>query len=326
VLPAGKGKKTSAMEYQLDASQVHYRWDRSLEPRLRIVSGDTVVVQTREAAEGFFTWTSTAQDVSRRAFKGHPLSGPIFVDDAGPGDALEIAILDLKPGEIGRTTSRSGGGLLGEDFTEPYLKVWDLSNGQTAVFRPGIEIPIEPFLGVMGVAPAEPGEHLTSPPRRVGGNMDVKQLTIGTSLYLPVEVEGALFSAGDGHAAQGDGEVCGTAIETSMTARLRFTLHHDMPLSTPRFRTSGPLALRTNRGAWYGTSGVAPDLWAATQQAVREMVAHLTATYGLEPLEAYALCSVAVDLKIAEVVDAPNWVVTALLPLSIFKAGKDPAP
>jgi acetamidase/formamidase len=149
-------------------------------------------------------------------------------------------------------------------------------------------------------------------------------------VYLPVEVEGALFSAGDGHAAQGDGEVCGTAIETSMTARLRFVVHHDMPLATPRFRTSGPLTARTNLGDWYGTSGVAPDLWAATQQAIREMVAHLTATYELGPLEAYALCSVAVDLKIAEVVDEPNWVVTALLPLSIFSdratAGRDPAP
>jgi acetamidase/formamidase len=306
------------MDYELDASQVHYRWDRSLEPRLRIASGDTVVLETREAAEGFFTWTSTAQDVSRRAFKGHPLTGPIFVDGARPGDTLEVEILDLKPGEIGRTTSRAGGGLLGEDFSEPFLKVWDLSNGDTAEFRPGIEIPIEPFLGVMGVAPAEAGEHLTGPPRRVGGNMDVKQLTIGTALYLPVEVEGALFSAGDGHAAQGDGEVCGTAIETSMTARLRFGVRHDMPLAAPRFRTARPLAARTNVGPWYGTTGVAPDLWAATQQAVREMVAHLVGTYGLEPLEAYALCSVAVDLKIAEVVDAPNWVVTALLPLSIF--------
>jgi acetamidase/formamidase len=320
------------MQQRLDSDQVHYRWDNSLPPRLAIASGDVVVVETREAAEGFFTWSSTAQDVASRAFKGHPLTGPIFVRGARPGDTLEIEILDLKPGEIGRTTFRPGGtGLLGADFDEPYLKVWDLTNGQTAVFRPGIEVPIEPFLGVMGVALAEPGEHSTSPPRRVGGNLDVKQLTVGTSLYLPVEVEGALFSAGDGHAAQGDGEVCGTAIETSMTARLRFKLHHDLPLTTPRFRTSGPLAVRTNIGGWYGTSGVGPDLWQATQQAVREMIAYLVPTYGLEPLEAYTLCSVAMDLKIAEVVDAPNWVVTALLPLSIFTsptatAGTDRAP
>ena len=173
-------------------------------------------------------------------------------------------------------------------------------------------------MGVMGVALTEPGEHLTAPPRRVGGNMDIKQLTAGSTLYLPIEVDGALFSTGDGHAAQGDGEVCITAIETTMTATLRFTLRPDLRLAGPQFRTSRPIAQSTNTAGWYATAGIAPDLMEATKQATREMIAHLGREYDLAPREAYVLCSVAMDLKISEVVDAPNWVVSGFMPLSIF--------
>jgi acetamidase/formamidase len=250
--------------------------------------------------------------------KGHALTGPVRITGARPGDTLEIEILELKPGEMGYTTIVPGRGLLPEDFPEPFLKLWDLRNGATAEFRAGIEVPIEPFHGVMGVALAEPGRHLTAPPRRVGGNMDVKQLTVGTTLLLPIEVEGALFSVGDGHAAQGDGEVCITAIETSMTSHLRFRVHRDLRLAGPQFRTAGPLARRTDSAGWYATTGIGPDLMGATKQATREMIAYLERSYGLSPQEAYVLCSVAMDLKISEVVDAPNWVVSAFIPLSIF--------
>ncbi len=168
----------------------------------------------------------TSADMKPRAVKGHPLTGPILVRGAKPGDALQIDILELVPGDLGYTAFNPGRGLLPDDFPEPYLKMWEL-DGVSAELRAGVRVPLEPFLGVMGVALAEPGEHSTIPPRKSGGNMDIKQLTVGTTLYLPVSVDGALFSAGDGHAAQGDGEVCITAIETSMTATLRFSVQRD---------------------------------------------------------------------------------------------------
>jgi acetamidase/formamidase len=139
------------------------------------------------------------------------------------------------------------------------------------------------------------------------------------TLYLPVEVEGALFSVGDGHAAQGDGEVCGTAIETPMHATVRLTVRKDLSIPAPQFQTAGPLARRTNTGPYYATDGIGPDLMAAARDAVRAMIDHLGRAYTLSPAEAYMLCSVAVDLKLCEVVDAPNWVVGAFLPLGIFQ-------
>lgn len=307
------------MQHHLGDERVHYVWDNSIPPLLEIDSGDTITFQTRAAGDGFYTWESTSADVLRRVPKGHPLTGPVRVRGARPGQTLQVEILDLAPGEMGYTSIAPGRGLLPEEFAEPHLKIWDLRNGQSAELCPGIVVPLEPFHGVMGVALAEPGAHPTAPPRRVGGNMDVKQLTVGTTLFLPIEVEGALFSVGDGHAAQGDGEVCITAIETSMTSTLRFTLLPDLTLHTPQFRTAGPLSPRVNTAGWHATTGIAPDLMDATKQATREMIAYLRHTYGLSQGDAYVLCSVAMDLKISEVVDAPNWVVSAFIPLSIFQ-------
>ncbi|MBA2451238.1 MAG: acetamidase/formamidase family protein [Chloroflexi bacterium] len=314
----GASAARSSATHRLDCDVVHYRWDNSIPPRLEIESGDTVVFECRDAGDGWFSQSSTAEDVLRRVVKGHPLTGPVLVRGARPGDVLQVEILELVPGELGYTLFSPGRGLLPEDFPAPYLKLWDLRDGRSAEFKPGIRVPLEPFLGVMGVALDEPGEHLTAPPRKNGGNMDVKQLTAGSTLYLPIWVDGALFSTGDGHAAQGDGEVCITAIETRMQATLRFTLRRDVRLERPELRTGGPLAARTNLGPHYATLGIEPDLMAATKGAVRAMIGYLTREHGLAREEAYILCSVAVDLKISEVVDAPNWVVSAFLPLSIF--------
>jgi acetamidase/formamidase len=308
----------AAVTHRLDCDVVHYVWDNSIPPRLEIESGDTVVFRCRDAGDGWYTWDSTVDAVMRRQARGHPLTGPVLIKGARPGDVLQIEILELQPGELGFTQFRPDRGLLPEDFPEPYLKLWDLRGGDSAEFKPGIRVPLEPFLGVMGVALDEPGEHLTAPPRKSGGNMDVKQLTAGTTLYLPVWVDGALFSTGDGHAAQGDGEVCITAIETSMTATLRFTVRRDFRLEEPEFQTGGPIAAKTNVGPHYATMGIAPDLMVATKKAVRAMIGYLVRTHDLSREEAYALCSVAVDLKLSEVVDAPNWVVSAFLPLSLF--------
>jgi acetamidase/formamidase len=305
--------------HHLDASVRHYAWDNSILPRLEIDAGDTVVFECRDSVDGLFTWDSTVDDmVKGKTLKGHPLTGPVRVRGAKPGDVLQVEILDLVPGEMGYTSFVPGRGLLPDDFPDLYLHIWDLRNGQYGELRPGVRVPFEPFLGIMGTALDEAGEHGTGPPRKNGGNVDVKQLTRGTTLYLPVWVDGALFSCGDGHAAQGDGEVCITAIETSMTATLRFTLRRDFSLEEPEFQTGGPLSPKTNVGPYYATMGIAPDLMEATKKAIRKMIAYLVREHRLTREQAYVLCSVAVDLKISEVVDAPNWVVSAFVPLSIF--------
>jgi acetamidase/formamidase len=304
--------------HRLDRDVVHYVWDNSIPPRLDIDSGDTVVFSCRDAGDGFYHWESQPPDVLQRVSKGHPLTGPVRVRSAKPGDVLQVEILDLVPGELGFTQFRPGRGLLSDDFPDPFLKIWDLRNGEYGEFKPGIRVPLEPFLGVMGVALDTPGEHVTAPPRKNGGNFDVKQVTAGSTLYLPIWVDGALFSCGDGHAAQGDGEVCITAIETTMTATLRLTLRQDFSLEEPEFQTGGPLSPKTNTAPYYATMGIAPDLMEATKKAVRSAISYMVREHGLTREEAYALASVAVDLKVSEVVDAPNWVVSAFVPLSIF--------
>jgi acetamidase/formamidase len=182
----------------------------------------------------------------------------------------------------------------------------------------GVAVPIEAFPGVMGTALDEPGGHSTMPPRKNGGNMDVKQLTAGATLYLPVWVDGALFSVGDAHAAQGDGEVCVTAVEMSARVTLRFGLERGRWLPEPCLRTTRPRARDTEGGPWFATTAHGPDLFASAQQAIRYMIQHLERERGLSREEAYVLSSVAVDLKISEIVDAPNWIVSAFLPESIF--------
>ena len=301
--------------HELGCDTVHYVWDNAIPARLEIDSGDTVVFRTRDALDGFFARTSTAADVLTRVGTGHPLTGPVAIRGATAGDVLQIDILDLVPGDVGFTLFRQGAGLLSDEFPDPHLTVWELCDRAAAELKPGIRVPLAPFLGVMGVALADPGEHKTMPPRAQGGNMDIKQLTTGSTLYLPVAVDGALFSCGDGHAAQGDGEVCVTAIETTMTATLRFTVRRDIRIAAPEFETTTAGA---QPGRHYVTTGIAPDLMEASRQAVRAMIAHLGTAHGLSRAEAYVLCSVAADLKISEVVDVPNWVVSAFLPLGLF--------
>jgi acetamidase/formamidase len=284
----------------------------------RVASGDTIEIDALDASCGQIGEGATVEAVRTLDFsRVDQVNGPIYVEGARPGDTLQIEFLDLTPAGWGWTAIIPGFGLLADEFPEPALKMWRLVDGW-AEFTPGIRIPLEPFCGEIGLAPGEPGAHSTIPPYRHGGNMDTKHLTRGATLYLPVEVEGALFSLGDGHAAQGDGEVCGTAIETPMRATVRLTVRKDHPVAQPEFITGGPLTPRTNTAPYYVADGIAPDLMDATRKAVRHMIAHLERSYGLARADAYMLCSVAVDLKLCEVVDAPNWVVGAFLPQSIF--------
>jgi acetamidase/formamidase len=308
-------------EHHLDAREVHKEWNNALAPRLTIDPGDTVVFDTRDAADGYYSKASTHADViARGPFRGHPLTGPVRVRGAGPGDTLVVEVLDVRPAlDWGWTAIRPGRGLLPEaDFAKPYLNVWDLSDGAHARMGRSVAVPIEAFPGVMGVALDEPGGHSTMPPRRNGGNMDIRQLAAGSTLYLPVLVDGALFSVGDAHAAQGDGEVCITAVEMSARVTLRFGLQAGRRLAEPRLRTTNPPSGRGRQGPWIATTAHGPDLYASAQQAIRYLIEQIVEERGLSREQAYIVCSVAADLKISEIVDAPNWIVSAFLPGSIF--------
>ena len=311
----------SATTHHLDHEQIHQEWNNALPPRLTLDPGDTVVFDTRDAANRFYTKESTHEDVIRRGpFRGHPLTGPVSVRGARPGDTLVVHIVDVQPAlDWGWTSIRPGRGLLPEaDFSKPFLQIWDLSDKKHARLGNRVAVPIAPFPGVMGVALDEPGGHSTMPPRRAGGNMDIKQLVAGATLYLPVLVDGALFSTGDAHAAQGDGEVCVTAVEMMGRVTLKFELQSGRRLAEPQLRTPHAPSAATNGGPHYATTAHGPDLFASAQQAVRYMIEHLVETRGLSREQAYVVCSVAADLKISEIVDAPNWIVSAFLPEAIF--------
>jgi acetamidase/formamidase len=298
--------------------QFHLAWDRSIEPILTVGSGEVVEIDALDASCGQITEASTLADLEALDFsRVDQVNGPIAVEGAEPGDSLEIELLEFQPADWGWTASIPGFGLLAGSFTEPALRITQLSDS-VAEFLPGVRIPLAPFCGELGVAPRDAGAHSTIPPAEFGGNMDTRHLTAGTKLFLPVFVPGANFSLGDGHAAQGDGEVCGTAIETPMRARVRLTVRRDVHVHAPEFLTPGPLAAGTNIGPFYATDGVGPDLMSAARDAVRRMIDYLGREHGLTDIDAYLLCSVAIDLKISEIVDAPNWIVTAYCPLSIF--------
>lgn len=308
-------------EYQLDPKKIHFQWNNALSPAITIEPGDVVHCWTQEVSNGQVTPESDASVLSNLDFDNiYPLAGPIYVNGAQPGDALAVEILSLKPDDWGWNGVLPGLGLLAEDFTEPYLKHWDLSDGKTTRLRDDIVIPLQPFCGTMGVAPAEPGDHFVLPPGDFGGNLDIRHLNEGCTLLLPVQVEGALFSAGDCHAVQGDGEVCVTGIECPMSFSLRFNLRKGLNLPSPQFIVKrNRLSEHDTDAGYYATTGIGPDLMTNAQNAVRRMIDWLGREHGVEPEEAYLLCSVAGDLKISEIVDQPNWIVSFYMPLSIFR-------
>jgi acetamidase/formamidase len=311
---------STARTHAFPTDAVHYAWDAGNAAVVTIESGDTVVLTTRDVSDGQL---STASDATALAAvdwdRSYPLAGPIAIRGAEPGDTLAIEVLDLQTKGWGWTGIMPDLGLLSEEFSEPYLRVFDLTTGDTAPFREDIAIPVEPFLGTMGVCPRGAKAQSVMPPGVFGGNIDMRQLTVGSSLYLPVQVAGALFSCGDAHAAQGDGEVCGTGIEAPMDATLRFSLER-RSIRAPQFQTSGPLTPRVRNGSFYGTTGVGADLYAAAADAIRAMIDHLARAYELSREDAYVLCSLCVDLKISEIVDGGVFVVSAVLPLAVFQA------
>ena len=334
---------------------MHNRWHPDIPPAFEVAPGEELRLETEEGLGGQLTRESTHADAGGMDLGlGHPLTGPVYVTGAKPGDVLEVELLAYESDDFGTTAVIPGFGFLADLFPDPYLVKWEIVDGVARSEElPGVVVPEELFAGVVGVAPSHerleqfrareealraagqlvadslPGSAVppeaadglrTIPPREVGGNLDVRQLVSGSRIWLPVDVEGALFSIGDLHFAQGDGEVCGTAIEVAGAVTVRFTLHEGGPgwSRFPVFETPGSPARRS-----FATTGIPVDagldLNAAARAALLEMIDHLERTYGFERPAAYALCSVVVDLRVSEVVDVPNPVVSALLPLDVFE-------
>jgi acetamidase/formamidase len=316
-------QKASQTLHDLRADAFNYVWDNSFEPALEIDSGEHVEFHVRDASDEQITSSSDASDVVKLDFTHvNPVSGPVFVKGAKPGDVLEVEILDFVPAAWGWTAIIPGFGLLQDEFPEPWLRISEVDRERSrVVWSDGITLPYQPFPGTIGVAHAEPGEHSIVPPSRWGGNLDVKHLRQGTTLWLPVGVEGALFSIGDTHAMQGDGEVCGTAIETTMDVTLSLSVRDDVSIETPHYRLPRGALAATEQSAYHVATGVAPDLHEAARQAVHQAMEFIGEKHRLDREEAYALCSVAGDLRIHEVVDAPNWVVGMFVPEDIFDKG-----
>ena len=276
--------------HDLRPDAFNYVWDNSIEPALEIESGEAVELHVRDASDEQIHKGSGVEDVAKLDFSHvNPVSGPVFVKGARAGDVLEVELLEFKAKDWGWTAIIPGFGLLAEEFPEPWLRISEVDAASERV--------------------------------RFGGNMDVKHLRAGVKLFLPVGVDGALFSLGDTHAAQGDGEVCGTAIEAAMDVVLRLSVRSDLSILAPQFHLPKGALAADEGSSFHVCTGVGPDLMEAARDAVRATIAHLGEHRGLEREEAYALASVVADLRIHEVVDAPNWVVGAFMPEQIFEEG-----
>jgi acetamidase/formamidase len=309
--PAG-GHAPPAPDFVLEGAPTHNKFSRRIPAVLRVPSGSVVRLTTKEATDGQLGPASTAADVPNvQVDPIHPLTGPIAVEGAEPGDVLAVTLLAIEVGDWGWAGVFPGFGFLAGEFGEPWLRTFDLSGGrERAEFAPGISIPLRPFPGVMGVAPDTDEMLSTIPPRANGGNLDNPHLRAGTTVYFPVFVAGALFSIGDTHAAQGLGEVCGTGIEAPMTITLRLEVRKGgRRLAEPEYETAD----------YYAVTAFGEDLDEAARRATRRMIDWLVAEKGLERAEAYALCSLAGDLQVAETVDLPHFGVAMHMPKAIFR-------
>lgn len=290
---------------RLTREQTHCVWDRSIAPVIHVAPGDTITVELENASGGQLAADSSVNAIATLDFSRlNPVTGPIHVEGAEPGDALVVEILDLEPDTWGWTANIPGFGLLADRFGDAAYRTSRISGGTIELFT-GMRIPSLPMIGTIGIAPAEYGQFSVIPPTRYGGNMDIRHVGAGAVLYLPVAVDGALLSLGDGHAAQGDGEVCGTAIETRSVATIRLNLERGRHLPAPMLLTD---ARSQRSGRAFATTGIGPDLMQAARDATNAMIGELVRRTGLSEIDAYLLASVAGDLKISEIVDVPNWV------------------
>ncbi len=299
----------------------HFGWDNSIEPTAIVTPGSKLEFECLDCSGGQLNSGSTLTDLKNLNFETiNPVTGPVYVEGAKPGDVLKVKIEHFKPSGFGWTGIIPGFGLLADQFTESALQVWDINPDTLApsAFGKYANVPLKPFAGTIGVAPAEMGRHSVVPPRRVGGNLDIRDLAAGTTLYLPVEVEGALFSIGDTHAAQGDGEVCGTAIESPMSVAVELDVVKNLDIQSPMFTTPGPVTRHLDSKGYQVTTGIGSDLMEGARSALSQMIDLISQQHNMPPEQAYMLCSVCGDLRISEIVDAPNWVVSFYLPNIIF--------
>lgn len=339
---------------RIPASAAHNRWHPDVPPVATIAPGEQLTLVTRDGIDGQLTRTSAHADILDLDLGlGHPLTGPILVEGAEPGDTLIVELLAYETADFGVTAVIPGFGFLADVFPDPYLVKWEIRDSLArAEELPGVAVPEAAFAGVVGVAPshtsmeefrrreqeiadrggpvAEPVPERafpsvaaaglrTIPPRETGGNMDIRGLVAGSRVFLPVQVQGALFSIGDLHFAQGDGEVCGTGVEVAGAVTVRFELHKDPGWrpSYPSYETPARTVPRS-----FATTGIPVrdpmDLNVAAREALLEMIGFLESRHGLARPAAYALCSAVVDLHLSEVVDVPYPLVSALLPLDVF--------
>jgi acetamidase/formamidase len=307
-------------EHNLSAEPTHSRWNRALPPRLTIAPGDTVHFECLDSSGAQVQPRMTLPEYLKMdRGRIHALTGPIFVSGSEPGDVLQIEVLEVAHKGWGWSSVVEGLGFLKERFSDPYLFIWELEREVSRSLAPAV-VPLRPFCGVMGVAPGEDGEFRTRPPGIFGGNMDVRELCSGATLYLPVQNHGALFSAGDAHAAQGDGEVCINGIECPVSATLRFQLHKGRRLSGPLV-DSAPRVKQDVETAWIVVES-ATDASIAARAATSRMIDLLVDRWGLAPVHAYLLCSVALQLKFSQVVNEPMFTVSAAMPKSVLPPRK----
>ncbi len=304
-------------EHRLNAEPTHSVWDRALPPRLTIEPGDEVAFECIDASGGQVQpGTTLAEYLTIDRTRIHALTGPVGVNGAEPGDVLEVEVLATRHAGWGWSSVIEGLGFLKERFREPYLFHWQLDGESTSSLAPAV-VPVRPFLGVMGVARAEDGSFRTRPPGPFGGNLDVRELCAGSRLYLPVFNQGALFSCGDGHAAQGDGEVCINGIECPLDVTLRFQLHKQQPLSGPIVEASEACAADSCADAWVVVES-GTDMPATARAATSRMIDLLTSRWDFTPVHAYILCSVALKLRLSQVVNEPMFTVSAAISKQIL--------
>jgi len=297
---------------------LHFKWSSSNKPVAFVKQGEifSVLIPDSSTMQVKENWKS--EDLSKmESSLVDGAVGPIYVEGAKKNDVLQIEILDIQVGSWGWSSTERNAGLIKGRF-EDNLTIWKLKDGfgeSKSDFLKGTRIPLDPFLGVMGVAP-EKGEYGMMAPQPFGGNMDNRLLTSGSTLFLPINVDGALFSVADTHAAQGDGEAGCTGLETSATALLRVQVKQGSPIRFPRaISRSGPRTLLV-------TMGISNDLYEASKFAMEEMIDELSKR-GYSGNEAYVLCSLIGNLRISELVDEPNHVVSMTVPTEVLHDTKE---
>ena len=307
--------------HTIHSLQHHFGWDNSNKPIIEIKSGETIEIDTADSSGSQIDLNSTIDNIKNLDFtKVNPVSGPIYVEDAKEGDVIEVELIDFFASGWGWTAIIPGFGLLSDDFKNPDLNLWkyDKNNPIESIYSTYGKIPLKPFVGTIGLALKEPGNHSIVPPRHCGGNLDIKELSKGSKVRFPVQIPGALLSLGDTHAAQGDGEICGTAIESPMKVIVKINLIKNMKIPSPQFETFGPVSSHIDKDGYFVTTGVGPDLMEGAKNAIRSMIDLLVKKLNMPDSKAYMFCSVCADLRISEVVDVPNWVVSCYFPKSVF--------